>query len=141
MITTYPGQAAQDVEQQVTLPLERALNGVPKVINKRSKTIFGLSVIELTFEDGTDDYFARQQVLEKVNDAVLPPGVNPTLGPLTGPVDEIFRYVIEANDKYTPMQLRTLQDWEIIPRLLQVPGIADVVNFGGLVMQYHILTT
>jgi len=141
VITTYPGQAAQDVEQQVTLPLERALNSVPKVINRRSKTIFGLSVIELTFEDGTDDYFARQQVLEKVNDAILPPGVSPGLGPLTGPVDEIFRYVIEANDKYTPMQLRTLQDWEIIPRLLQVPGIADVVNFGGLVMQYHIITT
>ena len=141
VITTYPGQAAQDVEQQVTLPLERALNGVPKVINRRSKTIFGLSVIDLTFEDGTDDYFARQQVLEKVNDAVLPSGVNPTLGPLTGPVDEIFRYVIEANDNYTPMQLRTLQDWEIIPRLLQVPGIADVVNFGGLVMQYHVITS
>lgn len=140
VITTYSGQAAQDVEQQVTLPLERALNSVPKVINRRSKTIFGLSVIELTFEDGTDDYFARQQVLEKVNDAVLPSGVTPSLGPLTGPVDEIFRYVIEANDKYTPMQLRTIQDWEIIPRLLQVPGIADVVNFGGLVMQYHIIT-
>ena len=70
--------------------------------------------------------------MEKINDAVLPPGVNPSLGPLTGPVDEIFRYVIEANDNYTPMQLRTLEDWEIIPRLLQVPGIADVVNFGGL---------
>ena len=141
VITTYPGQAAQDVEQQVTLPLERALNGVPKVNNRRSKTIFGLSVIDLTFDDGTDDYFARQQVLEKINDAVLPPGVNPSLGPLTGPVDEIFRYVIEANDNYTPMQLRTLEDWEIIPRLLQVPGIADVVNFGGLVMQYHVITT
>jgi len=141
VITTYPGQAAQDVEQQVTLPLERALNGVPRVIDRRSKTIFGLSVIDLTFEDGTDDYFARQQVLEKLNDAVLPDGVQPTLGPLTGPVDEIFRYVIEASDKYTPMQLRTLQDWEIIPRLLQVPGIADVVNFGGLVKQYQVITT
>ncbi len=141
VITTYPGQAAQDVEQQVTLPIERALNGVPRVINRRSKTIFGLSVIDLTFEDGTDDYFARQQVLEKLNDAILPPGVNPSLGPLTGPVDEIFRYVIEANDNYTPMQLRTLQDWDIIPRLLQVPGVADVVNFGGMVEQYHVITS
>ncbi len=141
VITTYPGQAAQDVEQQVTLPIERVLNGVPRVINRRSKTIFGLSVIDLTFEDGTDDYFARQQVLEKLNDAVLPPGVNPSLGPLTGPVDEIFRYVIESNVNYTPMQLRTLQDWEIIPRFLQVPGVADVVNFGGLVQQYHVITS
>ncbi len=141
IITTYPGQAAQDVEQQVTLPLERALNGVPKVIDRRSKTIFGLSVIDLTFEDGTNDYFARQQVLEKLNDAVLPDGVQPSLGPLTGPVDEIFRYVIQATDNYTPMQLRTLQDWTIIPHLLQVPGIADVVNFGGLVKQYQVITS
>ncbi len=141
VITTYPGQAAQDVEQQVTLPLERALNGVPKVIDRRSKTIFGLSVIDLTFGDGTDDYFARQQVLEKLNDAVLPDGVQPSLGPLTGPVDEIFRYVIQATDNYTPMQLRTLQDWTIIPHLLQVPGIADVVNFGGLVKQYQVITS
>lgn len=141
VITTYPGQAAQDVEQQVTLPLERALNGIPGVIDERSKTIFGLSDIMLTFKDGTDDYFARQQVTEKLNDANLPPGVNPSLGPLVGPVDEILRYVIEANDNYTPMQLRTLQDWVIIPRIRHVPGVADVVNFGGLVKQYQVITS
>ncbi|HEY6953551.1 MAG TPA: CusA/CzcA family heavy metal efflux RND transporter, partial [Bacteroidota bacterium] len=141
VITQFPGRAATEVEQQVTLPIERALNSVPRVITRRSKTIFGLSVLQLTFEDGVDDYFARQQVLEKLNDAVLPDGVNPSLGPLTGPVDEIFRYVIEATDEYTPMQLRTLQDWVIIPKLLQVPGVADVVNFGGLVKQYHVITS
>ena len=141
VITTYPGRAASEVEQQVTLPLERALNSVPKVIQRRSKTIFGLSVIYLTFEDGTDDYFARQRVLEKLGDAVLPDGVNPSLGPLTGPVDEIFRYVIEATEEHTPMELRTLQDWVIIPRLLQVPGVADVINFGGLVKQFHVITS
>src|SRR5512135_254624 len=141
VITLFPGRAATEVEQQVTLPIERALNGVPRVIARRSKTIFGLSVIQLTFEDGVDDYFARQRVLEKLNDAVLPDGVNPTLGPLTGPVDEIFRYVIEATDDHTPMELRTLQDWVVVPRLLQVPGIADVINFGGLVKQYHVITS
>ena len=141
VITQYPGRAAEEVEQQITLPIERALNGVPRVIDKRSKTIFGLSVIELTFEDGVDDYFARQRVLEKLNDAVLPDGVNPSLGPLTGPVGEIFRYVIEASVEHNPMDLRTLQDWVIIPRLLQVPGVADVVNFGGLVKQYHVITS
>ncbi len=141
VITQFPGRAATEVEQQITLPLERALNGVPRVITRRSKTIFGLSVIQLTFEDGVDDYFARQRVLEKLNDAVLPDGVTPTLGPLTGPVDEIFRYVIEGTNSYTPMQLRTLQDWVIVPRLLQVPGIADVINFGGLVKQYHVITS
>ncbi len=141
VITLFPGRAAEEVEQQVTLPIERALNAVPRVISRRSKTIFGLSVIELTFEDGTDDYFARQRVLEKLNDATLPDGVAPSLGPLTGPVGEIFRYVIESNESHTPMDLRTLQDWVIIPRLLQVPGVADVVNFGGLVKQYHVITS
>jgi cobalt-zinc-cadmium resistance protein CzcA len=91
VITLFPGRAAEEVEQQITLPIERALNAVPRVIDKRSKTIFGLSVIELTFEDGVDDYFARQRVLEKLNDAILPDGVSPSLGPLTGPVGEIFR--------------------------------------------------
>ncbi len=141
VITQYPGRAAAEVEQQVTLPLERVLNSVPRVLTRRSKTIFGLSVIELTFEDGTNDYFARQQVLEKLGDANLPDGVSPSLGPLTGPVGEIFRYVIEAPENYTPMDLRTLQDWVIIPRLLQVPGVADVVNFGGLVKQFHVITS
>jgi cobalt-zinc-cadmium resistance protein CzcA len=141
VITQYPGQAPEDVEQQVTMPLERALNGVPRVIERRSITIFGLSVISLTFEDGVDDYFARQRVMEKINDAVLPAGVNPSLGPLTGPVGEIYRYVIEAPDNYTPMDVRTLQDWVVIPRLLQVPGVADVVNFGGLVKQFHVITS
>jgi len=141
VITVFPGRAATEVEQQITGPLERALNSVPRVLTRRSKTIFGLSVIQLTFEDGTEDYFARQRVLEKLGDAVLPDGVNPVLGPLTGPVGEIFRYVIESSDEHTPMELRTLQDWVIIPRLLQVPGIADVINFGGLVKQYHVITS
>ena len=141
VITTFPGRAAAEVEQQITQPLERALNAVPRVIERRSKTIFGLSVIQLTFEDGTDDYFARQRVLEKLGDAVLPDGVTPSLGPLSGPVGEIFRYVIEARDDRTPMELRTLQDWVVIPRLLQVPGVADVINFGGLVKQYHVITS
>jgi cobalt-zinc-cadmium resistance protein CzcA len=141
VITPFPGRAATEVEQQITLPLERALNAVPLVIDRRSKTIFGLSVIQLTFADGTDDYFARQRVLEKLGDAVLPDGVNPSLGPLTGPVGEIFRYVIESTEDHTPMELRTIQDWVVIPRILQVPGVADVINFGGLVKQYHVITS
>ena len=121
VITLFPGRAAEEVEQQVTLPIERALNAVPNVISRRSKTIFGLSVIELTFEDGTDDYFARQRVLEKLNDAVLPDGVSPSLGPLTGPVGEIFRYVIEADESHTPMDLRTLQDWSLFRGSFKFP--------------------
>jgi cobalt-zinc-cadmium resistance protein CzcA len=96
IITTYDGRPAEEVEQQVTIPIERAVNAVPHVINRRSRTIFGLSVIDLTFDENTNDYFARQQVLEKLQDASLPDGVQPSLGPLSGPVDEILRYVIEG---------------------------------------------
>src|SRR5947209_819267 len=141
IITKYPGRASEEVEQQITVPLERALNSVPRVETRRSKTIFGLSVIYLTFEDGTDDYFARQQVLEKMKDAGLPDGVTPEIAPLSTPVGEIFRYVVEGTEKYSPMDLRTFQDWTIVPKLLQVPGVADVVTFGGLVKQFHIITS
>src|SRR5712692_1295074 len=137
VITLYPGFAAEEVEQQVTVPIERALNNTPNVIGRRSRTIFGLSVVELTFADGTNDYFARQVVLERLRDASLPDGVSPTLGPLSTGIGELFRYTLESADGDV-MRLRELQDWIITPRLLQVPGVADVVTFGGLVRQYQI---
>ncbi len=137
VITLYPGFAAEEVEQQVTVPVERALNNTPFVISRRSRTIFGLSVVELTFEDGTNDYLARQLVLERVQTAQLPEGVTPTLGPLSGGVSEFYRYVL-VGAGYDAMSLRELQDWVVVPRLLQVPGVADVAAFGGLVRQYEI---
>ena len=138
VITLYPGHAAEEVEQQVTVPIERALNGVPSVIARRSRTIFGLSVVELTFAYGTDDYFARAVVLEKLRDATLPDNVTPTLGPLATPIGELYRYVVEGNG-YSDIELRELQDWVIEPRFRQVPGIADVTPFGGLVKQYQVV--
>jgi cobalt-zinc-cadmium resistance protein CzcA len=137
VITLFPGNASEEVEQQVTIPIERALNNVPSVIARRSRTIFGLSVVELTFADGTDDYFARQVVLEKLRDAALPDGVTPTLGPLSTGISEFYRYVVEG-DGLNEMDLREVQDWIIAPRLAQVEGVADVVTFGGLVKQYQI---
>ena len=110
VITQYPGFAAEEVEQQVTIPIERALNNTPDVISRRSRTIFGLSVVELTFEDRTNDYFARQVVLEKLRDAALPDGVTPTLGPLSTGISEFYRYVLEG-DGYDAMRLREIQDW------------------------------
>ena len=137
VVTLYPGRAAEEVEQQVTVPVERALNSCPNVIARRSRTIFGLSVVELTFAYGTDDYFARQVVLEKLRDADLPPSATPTLGPLSTPIGELYRYRIEGGGLNT-MQLRELQDWVVTPRFLQVPGIADVTPFGGLIKEYQV---
>ena len=137
VITPYPGFAAEEVEQQVTVPIERALNNTPNVIARRSRTIFGLSVVELTFADGTDDYFARQLVLERLRDAALPDGVSPTLGPLSPGIGEMYRYTL-GGQGYDAMRLREIQDWVLTPRLLQVPGVADVVTFGGQVRQYQI---
>ncbi len=141
VITKYPGRAAAEVESQVTIPIERALNAVPRVVNRRSRTMFGLSIVRLTFDEGTDDYFARQQVTEKLRDADIPDGLAPELAPLSTPVGEIYRYVIEAKpgSSATPMDLRTLQDWVVTPKLLQAKGIADVQNFGGLVKQYSVI--
>jgi cobalt-zinc-cadmium resistance protein CzcA len=141
VITQYEGRAAEEVEQQVTIPIERALNSVPKVISRRSRTIFGLSVIQLSFEDGVDDFYARQVVIEKLAIAEVPDEVSPELAPLTTPVGEVFRYVVEADQRYTPMQIRTLQDWVIKPYLLQVQGVADISTFGGPIKEFHILTS
>jgi cobalt-zinc-cadmium resistance protein CzcA len=137
VITVYPGNAAEDVETQVTIPIERALNNVPRVIGRRSRTIFGLSVVELTFADGTDDYFARQLVLEKLREVELPDGVTPELGPLSTGISEFYRYVVEGEGD-DEMALREVQDWVIVPRLSQVEGVAEVVSFGGLIKEYQI---
>ncbi|MGB9604282.1 MAG: efflux RND transporter permease subunit [Bryobacteraceae bacterium] len=137
VITQYPGYAPEEVEQQVTIPIERALSAVPNVIGRRSRTIFGLSVIDLTFAYGVPEYQARQAVLERLRDAALPEGVEPTLAPPTTPAGELFRYVVEGEGR-DERELREIQDWVIAPRMLQVPGVGDAFAFGGLVKQYEI---
>ena len=137
VITLYPGHAAEEIEQQVSVPIERALNSVPSVIARRSRTIFGLSVVELTFEYGTNDYFARQVVLEKLRQANLPDGVAPTLGPLSTPIGELYRYTLEGSGRDS-RELREIEDWIVEPRLLQVPGVTDITPFGGVIKQYQI---
>lgn len=137
VITMLPGRAAEEVEQLVTVPIERALNRVPDVIARRSRTIFGLSVVELTFEYGTNGWFARQVVLEALGDAALPEDATTSLGPMATPIGELYRYTLEAEDG-DPIRLRELQDWVVEPRLLQVPGVAEVTPFGGLVKEFHI---
>ncbi len=138
VITLYPGQAAEEVEKQVTIPVERALVGVPRVLVQRSITSFGLSQVILTFEDDVDIYFARQQVAEKLRDAEVPDNVTPTLGPNDTPVGQIFQYTLES-DHHSPSELRGWQDWVVSKHLMRVPGVADVVSFGGFQKEYHVL--
>ena len=138
VITLVPGQAPEEVERAVTIPIERGLSGVPRMTQLRSVSMTGLSVVTLTFTDGTNDYFARQQVLEKLQDVTLPNGLQPGLAPLSNGVGEIYRYVIDAPPGMVLYEVRALQDWVISPALRQVPGVADVVGFGGSVKEYQV---
>ena len=137
VITLYPGQPAEEVERRVSIPLERALNGVPGTIRQRSISLFGLSVVTLTFEDGVDVLAARQQMMERLPDADLPPNVEPSLGALATPIGEVYRYTLDSETE-DPMTLRTLEDWVVRPALLRVPGVADVTSYGGLVEEIHV---
>lgn len=137
IVTQFPGHAAEEMEQQVSIPIERAMNSLPNIMARRSRSIYGLSVVELTFAFGTDDYFARQVALEKLRDVGLPEGADCELAPLTTPAGELYRYALEGPG-HDSMDLRELQDWVITPRFLQEGGVADVQTFGGLVKQYQI---
>lgn len=137
VVTQFPGQAPEEVEKQISLPIEREMNGLPHLLNMRSVSIFGLSVVTLTFDDAAEDYFSRQQVLERLQYADIPDDTKPQLGPLSTGVGEILRYVIDA--KNLPLvEQRALQDWIIEPRLRSVQGVADVVGFGGGVKEYKV---
>src|SRR5512133_1820246 len=137
VITQVPGLAAEEIEQQIAIPIERSLNGLPGLVTMRSRNTFGISSILLVFEDGVDDYWARQRVQERLNDVELPFGASPGLNPLTSPTGEIFRYIIESTN-HDLRELTDLNKWVIIPRLKQVTGVADVSNFGGITTQFQI---
>src|SRR5215470_4919679 len=137
VITIYNGQPAEEVERRVSIPLERALNGVPGLYRLRSISLFGLSLVTLTFEDGVEPLVARQQIMERIPDANLPTGISPDLGPLATPIGEVYRYTLEGPGA-DPMTLRTIQDKVVRPALMRVPGVADVVSYGGLVQEIHV---
>jgi heavy metal efflux system protein len=138
VISLYPGQAAEEVEKKVTIPVERALVGVPRVLVQRSITSFGLSQVVLTFEDDVDIYFARQQVAERLTEADVPSDVTPHLGPNDTPVGQVYQYTLES-DSHGPSELRSWQDWVVSKHLMRVAGVADVVNFGGFQKEYHVI--
>jgi heavy metal efflux system protein len=137
VITLYPGQPSEEVERQIGLPLERALNGTPGLAQLRNLSLFGLSFVTLTFLDGVDGLAARAQVLERLRAAELPDGVVPQLGPFATPIGEVYRYTLEGAGG-DPRLLRTLQDWVVRPMLLRAEGVADVVSYGGLVREIHV---
>jgi cobalt-zinc-cadmium resistance protein CzcA len=137
VITLNQGQPAEEMERQVSIPIERAVNGMPGLARVRAINLFGLSYVTLTFRDGVDAIFARQQTTERLGNADLPQGVKPELGSLSTPIGEIYRYSLKSDDR-DPLRLRTLNDWTVIPRLLKVEGVADVVSYGGLVREIEI---
>ena len=137
VITLYPGRAAEEVEKQVTIPIEIALSGLPNAVRVFSHTQFGLSFLIVTFDDKPTDYFARSQVIERLREADLPDGVTPQLAALSSAIGEIYRYRLKG-DNLSPTELRTLQNWVMERQLKTVPGVADVVSYGGLIKTFEV---
>jgi len=135
--TQIPGLAAEEVEQLITVPLERQINGTPGLLLMRSSSTFGLSLITVLFRDGYEDYWARQRLLERIHQAVLPAGATPSLDPVAGPGGEIYRYTLES-DSRNLQQLSEIQRWTVIPALKSVPGVVDDTNFGGFTTEYQL---
>jgi len=138
IITQWPGHASEEVERLVTVPAEVEMNGVPNLTVMRSISLYGLSDVIMTFTDGTDDYFARDVVFQRLSEVTFPQGVTPALAPLASPSGLVYRYVIESPDR-SPQDLKTIEDWVLERQYKQVPGVADDSGFGGTVMQYQVL--
>src|ERR1700733_11284017 len=135
--TQVPGLAAEEVEELITVPLERAINGTPGMILMRSQSTFGLSLITVLFRDGYDDYWVRQRLNERISQAVLPAGAAPSTDPVSGPGGEIYRYTLESDSKNL-QELSETQRWKVIPALKSVPGVVDDINFGGFTTEYQL---
>jgi cobalt-zinc-cadmium resistance protein CzcA len=139
IITQWPGHAAEEVEQQVTVPIEIQMNGIAHLTHLRSFSLFGLSAVVLVFDDEADDLLSREQALEKLSMVSLPPGVSPQLGPDYSPVGQIYWYTLEStNPKYDLMGLKSLEDWVLEKQLKSVPNVVDVSSFGGLTREYQV---
>ena len=140
VLSDAPGLASVDVEQRVTFPVEKSLQGLPRVRQVRSMSKAGFSQVIVVFEDDVDTYFARQLVFERLQGAKeqLPAGVEPEMGPISTGLGEIYQYTLES-DSRTPMELRTIQDWLVSPQLRSIAGVNEVNSFGGFVKQYHVL--
>ncbi len=139
IITQWPGISAEQIEQQVTIPLETVMNGIPGVVHLRSFSLFGLSDLKLIFEDGTDNAWNRERVLERLSQVTLPTGVVPQMGTDWSPVGQIYFFTLHStNPKYDPMELKSLEDWVVEKNLKAVPDIVDAASFGGPTREYQV---
>ncbi len=138
VITQWPGHAAEEVERLITVPLEVEMNGLPRMRIIRSISLYGLSDVKMTFADGTDHYFARQQVFDRLPDASLPNGVSPSVSPLFSPSGLVYRYVVQSPDR-SATELKIINDWVISRQYKAVAGVADESALGGETFQYQVL--
>jgi cobalt-zinc-cadmium resistance protein CzcA len=139
IITQWPGISAEQIEQQVTIPLEIVMNGIPGVAHLRSFSIFGLSDLKLIFDDGTDNGWNRERVLERLSQVTLPPGVSPQMGTDWSPVGQIYFFtLVSTNPQYDVMELKSIEDWVVEKNLKSVPDIVDVATFGGPTREYQV---
>ena len=135
IVTQWPGHSAEEVERLITVPVELGMNAIPGMVTKRSVSLYGLSDVTLGFADGTDPYFARQRVRNRLPDVELPDGVSSSMSPMSPPSGLVYRYVLQSTDR-SPMELKTLNDWVVAPQYRAVPGVADDSGFGGGTIHY-----
>ena len=139
IITQWPGISAEQIEQQVTIPLETAMNGIPGIVHLRSFSLFGLSDLKLIFEDSTDNAWNRERVLERLSQVTLPPNVIPQMGTDWSPVGQIYFFTLHStNPQYDAMELKSVEDWVVEKNLKSVPDIVDVASFGGPTREYQV---
>src|SRR5579872_7443663 len=139
VITQWPGRAAEEVEQQITIPVEIQMNGIPYLIHVRSASLAGLSVVNLIFDDDSDNDWDRQKVLERLSMVTLPPNVTAQIGPDFSPIGSVYWYTLKStNPKYDLMELKSLQDWVISKYMKAAPDVVDDSSFGGITKEYQI---
>ncbi|MGC2767437.1 MAG: efflux RND transporter permease subunit, partial [Candidatus Acidiferrum sp.] len=139
IITQWPGRAAEEVEQQVTIPIEIQMNGLPHLAHLRSVSLFGLSSVMLIFDDSSDDDWNREKVLERLSMVTLPTGLTPQMGTDYSPVGQIFWYTLKStNPKYDLMELKAVEDWVLEKQFKSVPNVVDVSSFGGTTREYQV---
>src|ERR1700737_1178632 len=139
VITQWPGRSAEEVEQQVTVPVEIVMNGMPHLTYLRSESIFGLSFVLMIFDDQSDNDWNRQKVLERLSQVTLPQGLSPQMGTDWSTVGQIYWYTLRStNPKYDLMELKSIQDWTLEKQFKSVPNVVDISTFGGTTREYQV---